>query len=100
MTDPIYNTVDDPFASNQTDPFANPDPMQDPGVSTVLSYEEPSILSQPNPNGIDSPRQDLLQSGVGRIQSQDGLSFLDLDKGQLQFSDGANARLRIGDSGS
>ena len=88
MIDPITGQVDDPFAE--------PDPFQGPGVAEVPFYEPPALTQPQIDNGVMFPRTDALNQIVGRAQSQDGKSYLDLDKGILQFNDGANDRLRMG----
>ena len=92
MIDPIFQTVDDPLATTQEiDPTSNAMGMDE------LPYFAPVPMDQSQTNnGLMAPRQDGLNTVVGRLQSQDGKSFLDLDKGILQFNDGVNDRLRMG----
>lgn len=90
--DPVFQTIDDPLASTQeVDNTSNAAGMDE------LPYFAPVPMDQSQiNNGLMSARQDGLNTVVGRLQSQDGKSFLDLDKGILQFNDGANDRLRMG----
>lgn len=91
MVDPITGQVDDPLA-----PLSNPDPFQDPGVAEVPYYSAPTLSQAPLDNGLMFSRMDAQNGLVGRAQSQDGKSYLDLDKGVLNFNDGANDRFRAG----